>query len=238
MKKAFILLLIIPILGIAQTKKTSIKTRSTVSKLGTTLDIASALKEALNKGIADQVSKLTKEDGFYKNDLVKISMPEELARVDKTLRKIGLGSLTDEGIKSLNRAAESAVKEATPVFIAAIKNIQIADAKSILMGNESAATTYLEQSTSKELYEKFMPIVAQSIGSVGADVVWNGLIQKYNTLPLVSKVNPDLNDYVTHKALEGVFKMIAVEEKNIRTNLNSRTTAALKKVFALQDIIK
>ena len=162
-------------------------------------------------------------------------MPEELSKVDKTLRKLGMGSLADDGIKALNRAADDAVKEATPVFVNAIKNIKIADAKTILMGNKNAATTYLQQSTNKELYAKFLPVVQQSIGKVGADKIWNGIIQKYNTVPLVSKINPDLNDYVTNKALEGVFKMIAIEEKNIRTDLQSRTSTVLKKVFAMQD---
>ena len=198
-------------------------------------EIGSGLKEALNNGITKQVSKLTVTDGFFKNQAVKILLPEELQVVDKKLRQIGMSSLADEGLKVLNRAAEDAVKEATPVFVNAIKNIKIADAKTILMGNKNAATTYLQQSTNKELYTKFLPVVQQSIGKVGADKIWNGIIQKYNTVPLVSKINPDLNDYVTNKALEGVFKMIAIEEKNIRTDLQSRTSTVLKKVFAMQD---
>jgi hypothetical protein len=237
MKKFLILLILLPFNSNAQLKnilKQSSETATGLLNKKGTVDIAAGLKEALNKGITEQVSKLTQVDGFYKNELVKIVMPEELAKVDKTLRKLGMGSLADDGIKTLNRAAEDAVKEATPVFIAAIKNMKISDAKSILMGNENAATTYLQQSTKKELYAKFLPVVQQSIGKVGADKIWNGIVQKYNTVPLVSKVNPDLNDYVTNKTLEGVFKMIAVEEKNIRTNLKSRTSPLLVKVFSLQ----
>ena len=146
-----------------------------------------------------------------------------------------MGSLVDDGIKSLNRAAEDAVKESTPIFINAIKNISISDAKGILLGNESAATSYLKDSTTKELYAKFNPVVQESIGKVGADVIWNSIIKKYNTIPLVNKVNPDISDYVTTKAMEGVFKMIAVEEKNIREKLTSRNSDLLKSVFALQD---
>jgi len=238
MKKFLILLILFPVISNAQLKnilKQSSETATGLLNKKGTVDIAAGLKEALNKGITEQVSKLTQVDGFYKNELVKIVMPEELTKVDKTLRKLGMGSLADDGIKALNRAAEDAVKEATPVFVAAIKNIKIADAKTILMGNENAATTYLQQSTNKELYAKFLPVVQQSIGKVGADKIWNGIVQKYNTVPLVSKVNPDLNDYVTNKTLEGVFKMIAVEEKNIRTNLKSRTSPLLIKVFSLQD---
>ena len=238
MKKFLILLILFPVISNAQFKnilKKSSETATGILNKNGKVDIAAGLKEALNKGITEQVSKLTQVDGFYKNELVKIVMPEELSKVDKTLRKLGMGSLADDGIKALNRAAEDAVKEATPVFVNAIKNIKIADAKTILMGNKNAATTYLQQSTNKELYTKFLPVVQQSIGKVGADKIWNGIIQKYNTVPLVSKINPDLNDYVTNKALEGVFKMIAIEEKNIRTDLQSRTSTVLMKVFAMQD---
>jgi hypothetical protein len=238
MKKFLILLILFPVISNAQFKnilKKSSETATGILNKNGKVDIAAGLKEALNKGITEQVSKLTQVDGFYKNELVKIVMPEELSKVDKTLRKLGMGSLADDGIKALNRAAEDAVKEAIPVFVNAIKNIKIADAKTILMGNKNAATTYLQQSTNKELYAKFLPVVQQSIGKVGADKIWNGIIQKYNTVPLVSKINPDLNDYVTNKALEGVFKMIAIEEKNIRTDLQSRTSTVLKKVFAMQD---
>ena len=199
------------------------------------LDIAGGLKEALNNGISKQVSKLTAVDGFYKNEAVKILMPEELQKVDKALRKIGLSSLADDGIKMLNRAAEDAVKESTPIFVDAVKNMSFTDAKNILMGNESSATTYLQTTTTTPLYAKFNPVIKNSFAKVGADKVWANIIKKYNSIPLVTKVNPDLTDYTTNKALEGVFKMIAVEEKNIRTNLSSRTSTLLQKVFALQD---
>ncbi|MFN3968107.1 DUF4197 domain-containing protein [Flavobacterium sp.] len=199
------------------------------------LDIAGGLKEALNNGISKQVSKLTAVDGFYKNEAVKILMPEELQKVDKALRRVGLGSLADDGIKMLNRAAEDAVKESTPIFVDAVKQMSFADAKNILMGNESSATTYLQTTTTSPLYAKFNPVIKSSFAKVGADKVWSNIINKYNAIPLVKKVNPDLTDYTTNKALEGVFKMIAVEEKNIRTNINSRTSTLLQKVFSLQD---
>ncbi|TDP58018.1 DUF4197 domain-containing protein [Flavobacterium dankookense] len=199
------------------------------------LDISGGLKEALNNGISKQVSKLTATDGFYKNEMVKILLPEELKKVDSSLRKIGLGKLADEGLLVLNRAAEDAVKESTPIFVDAIKGMSFSDAKNILMGNETAATSYLQNSTTTALYAKFNPVIKNSFTKVGADKVWANIIKKYNTIPLVKKVNPDLTDYTTNKALEGVFKMIAVEEKSIRTNLNSRSSDLLKKVFALQD---
>lgn len=200
-----------------------------------TVDIAGGLKEALNNGISKQVTKLTAVDGFYKNEMVKILLPEELKKVDLGLRKIGLGNLADEGLKAINRTAEDAVKEATPIFVDAIKGMTFTDAKNILMGNESAATTYLQSSTSTALYGKFNPVIKTSFAKVGADKVWANIITKYNAIPLVKKVNTDLTDYVTNQAMSGVFKMVSVEEKNIRTNLSSRTSDLLKKVFAMQD---
>lgn len=198
-------------------------------------DISNGLKEALNKGITKQVAKLTATDGFYKNEMVKILMPEDLQRIDKTLRKMGMSSLADKGILMLNRAAEDAVKESTPIFVNAIKKMNFTDAKNILLGNESAATSYLQSATTTDLYIKFNPVIKKSFTKVGADKVWATIISKYNSLPLVKKVNPDLTDYTTNKALEGVYKMIAVEEKNIRKNLSSRTSDLLKRVFAMQD---
>ncbi|SFW25438.1 Protein of unknown function [Sinomicrobium oceani] len=198
-------------------------------------EIASGLREALNMGIEKQVSKLTQTDGFFKNDMVKILLPAELQKVDKTLRDIGLGNLADEGLKVLNRAAEDAVKEATPIFVNAVKNITFNDAKNILLGADNAATTYLRTHTEKQLYDKFSPVINNSLSRVGATEVWGNIINKYNTLPLTGKVNPDLTDYVTEEALQGVFTMISVEEKEIRNSVTSRSTELLRRVFALQD---
>ncbi len=199
------------------------------------LEIAQGLREALDMGIDKQVSKLTKTDGFYKNDLVKILLPEELQKVDKTLRDIGLGNLADEGLKVLNRAAEDAVSEATPIFIDAVKGITFNDAKNILLGSDDSATQYLTNATQTVLYAKFNPVIKNSFEKVGADQIWNNLITRYNNIPLTNKVNPDLTDYVTTEALNGVYAMIAIEEKEIRTKVSSRTTDLLKKVFTLQD---
>ncbi|HSP82434.1 MAG TPA: DUF4197 domain-containing protein, partial [Gillisia sp.] len=156
-------------------------------------------------------------------------------KVDKTLRDVGLSSLADEGLKVLNRAAEDAVKEATPIFVTAVKEITFTDARNILLGNDVAATTYLTQKTSTPLYGKFNPVIQNSLDKVGATEVWTNIINRYNALPLTSKVNPDLADYVTNEALKGVFTMIAIEEKEIRNNFAARSTALLKRVFSLQD---
>tara|TARA_R110002051_G_scaffold55200_2_gene103073 strand:+ start:1682 stop:2383 length:702 start_codon:yes stop_codon:yes gene_type:complete len=197
--------------------------------------IANGLRQALDFGIDKQVTKLTQEDGYYGNPLVKILLPEELQKVDNTLRSVGLGSLADEGLKVLNRAAEDAVSTATPIFVDAVKQITFNDAKNILLGSDNSATQYLENKTNAALYAKFNPIIEQSFNKVGADKIWSNLITKYNALPLTNDVNPDLTDYVTNQALKGVYTMIAVEEKDIRTNTAARTTTLLQKVFALQD---
>ncbi|WP_026705439.1 DUF4197 domain-containing protein [Flavobacterium soli] len=233
MKKIILIALVFTLSGCAELQQIA----SQYPELGNlgNPDIAAGLKEALNNGITKQVSKLTATDGFYKNQAVKILLPAELQKVDKGLRDIGLGSLADEGLKVINRAAEDAVKEATPIFVDAVRNMTFNDAKNILMGNNTAATSYLQNSTTTALYGKFNPVIKSSFAKVGADKVWKNIITKYNSIPLVTKVNPDLTDYTTNKALEGVFKMVAVEEKDIRTNLNARTSDLLKKVFALQD---
>lgn len=198
-------------------------------------EIAQGLREALNMGIEKQVNKLALENGFFKNELVKILLPQELQKVDKTLRDIGLSSLADEGLRILNRAAEDAVGEATPIFVDAVKGITFNDARQILLGADNAATQYLERTTQTQLYNKFNPIIQNSFQKVGADKIWTNIITKYNNLPLTNDVNPDLTDYTTNEALKGVYTMIAQEEKEIRTKVSSRTTDLLKKVFALQD---
>lgn len=159
------------------------------------------MRQALDFGIDKQVSKLTQKDGFYKNELVKILLPEELQKVDKALRNVGLSSLADSGLKALNRAAEDAVKEATPIFVSAVKYITFADAKNILLGDDNAATNYLSAKTQTALYNKFRHVIQNSFSKVGADQIWTNLITKYNTLPLTNDVNPDLTDYVTSEAL-------------------------------------
>lgn len=197
--------------------------------------ISSGLKQALEFGIDHQVSKLTAEDGFFDNDLVRILLPEELRKVDKALRQIGLGNLADEGLRLMNSAASDAVKEATPIFVDAIKGMTITDARDILMGGNGAATQFLQNRTAEQLYQKFFPVVNNSFSKVGADQIWTQAIDKYNSLPFTQNVNNNLSEYVTQQALEGVFTMIAIEEAKIRTDIQARTTALLQRVFRLQD---
>ena len=146
-----------------------------------------------------------------------------------------MGNLADEGIKVLNRAAEDAVKTATPIFVNAVKEITFNDAKNILLGEQNAATSYLQSKTNQSLYNSFSPVIDDSFAKVGADKVWSNLITRYNSIPFVKSVNPDLTAYVTEQALKGVFTMIEIEEKGIREKVGLRSTALLKQVFALQD---
>jgi hypothetical protein len=234
MKKILLYALMLPIMACTELQQVVNQLPQGPGGLGNA-EIANGLREALNMGIEKQVGKLTQTDGFYRNELVKILLPEELQKVDKTLRDIGLGKLADEGLKVLNRAAEDAVGEATPIFVNAVKGITFTDAKNILLGSDDAATQYLSTTTRSQLYDKFNPVIKNSFDKVGADQIWNNLITRYNNLPLTTDVNPDLTDYVTQEALQGVYTMIAVEEKEIRTKVSSRTTDILKRVFALQD---
>ena len=198
------------------------------------VDISNGLKQALELGISQGVDLLSQKDGYYGNSLAKILFPEPLQKVDNTLRSIGLGSLSDEGVKLLNRAAEDAVTEAKPIFINAVKNLSFSDATAILTGGKNAATDYLKKTTTQSLIQAFSPKIQASLGKVGADQVWSSIIDKYNAVPLVTKVNPDLTSYVTEKAIDGLFLQIAQKEEDIRTNVASRTTPLLQKVFAKQ----
>ncbi|WP_343329276.1 DUF4197 domain-containing protein [Polaribacter staleyi] len=232
-KRILILVMTVQLVGCAELQKVANQVTQ-----GTGLSqeqIGNGLREALDNGIKNQVSKLTATNGFYGNDLVKIMLPDELQAVDNGLRKIGLGNLADEGIKVLNRAAEDAVKTATPIFVNAVKDMSFTDAKNILLGDQNAATTYLQGKTTESLTASFSPVINNSFSKVGADKVWSNLINKYNSIPFVNKVNPDLTQYVTNQALKGVFTMIEVEEKGIREKAGLRTSALLKQVFALQD---
>ena len=198
-------------------------------------NISEGLKQALEVGVSSGVDLLSRDGGYFKDQAVKILLPNELRQVDSALRKIGLTSLADEGLKILNKAAESAVNEAKPIFISAIKNMTISDAMGILKGDEVAATNYLKNSTFSSLETAFAPKIEASLSRVGADKIWNDIITQYNQIPFVKKVEPNLTSYVTHQAINGLFVKIGDKEKEIRTNIAARTTPLLKSVFALQD---
>jgi hypothetical protein len=197
----------------------------------TTGEVAEGLKEALIKGISKGSDLVSITDGYFKNPEIKIPFPPEVQKVENTLRNIGLGGQVDKFVLSLNRGAEDAAKEAKPIFIAAIKSMTIQDAWAILKGEENAATEYLKRTTSGLLKEKFKPVIQTSLNKVNATKYYGEIVTRYNQIPLVDKVNPNLDDYATDKAIEGLFTMIAKEEKEIRQDPVARTTELLKKVF-------
>ena len=196
--------------------------------------VASGLKEALSIGLNDGIKSLSQKNGFLNNPVAKILMPEELQKVESTLRSLGMGSLADKGVKLLNSAAEDAVSEAAPIFVNALSSMTITDAKNILIGGDNSATNFLKSKTNNDLSIAFQPKIEASLGKVGADKVWNNLITKYNTLT-GNKIDTNLNAYVTQQAINGVFNMVAEKEAGIRGNSALRTTSLLQQVFGAQD---
>lgn len=197
-------------------------------------EIAGGLKEALTNGVSKGSDLVSQVDGYLKNPEIKIPFPPEAKSAETKLRQIGMGNEVDKFIVSLNRAAEDAAKEAKPIFVAAIKEMTIQDAAGILRGQPDAATQYLKKTTTASLKDKFMPVVKASLDKVDATKYYTNLITTYNKLPLVQKMNPNLDEYATDKAIDGLFVMIAREEKNIRSNPGARTSELLKKVFGSQ----
>lgn len=212
--------------------KKNIPTNLTPASTGLTEEeVGKGLKEALNKGVEKGVAQLSKPDGYFKDVEIKIPMPEKAKNVEEKLRKMGQGKKVDEAILSMNRAAEDAANAAKPLFVAAIKEMTITDAMNILKGEKNAATQYLKKSTSNALTEKFKPIIKVSLDKVGATKHWETVFSTYNKIPLVEKVNPNLEEYVTEKAIQGLFIQVAKEELQIRENPAARVTDLLKKVF-------
>lgn len=197
----------------------------------TSAEVSSGLKEALINGITKGTDLTSKLDGYYKNPEIKIPFPPDVKKIEDKLRQLGMGSDVDKFVMTLNRGAEDAAKEAKPIFISAIKQMTIDDAFSILKGQPDAATQFLKKTTTAQLKEKFKPIVQTSLDKVSATKYYGDLVGNYNRVPFVSKVNPDLNEYATDMAIQGLFTMIAKEEKSIRQDPAARTTDLLKKVF-------
>ncbi len=199
-----------------------------------TAEVTEGLKEALIKGISDGSDLASQLDGYFKNPEIKIFFPPDVKKVEDRLRQLGLGAEVDKFVMTLNRGAEDAAKEAKPIFISAIKQMTIEDAWGILRGDPDAATQYLKRTTSAQLKEAFGPVIQNSLNKVNATKYYGDIINRYNSIPLVQKVNPDLNEYATNMAIQGLFTMIAKEEKEIRQDPAARTTELLKKVFGSQ----
>lgn len=201
------------------------------SKGLTEKDAADGIKEALINGTGESVKLVSIADGYWGNPEIKIPFPPEAKEMESRLRAIGLGKKVDEFNISINRAAEKAAIEAKTIFIAAIKGLTVKDAINIVRGANDAATVYLKNTTSPELKIKFQPIIKTSLDNVNATKYWSDLITAYNKIPLVKKMNPNLSEYVTGKAINGLFIMIAREELKIRKDPMARTSELLKKVF-------
>mgnify|MGYP000167949681 CR=1 FL=1 len=194
-------------------------------------EVAAGLKEAITQGVTIGVERLSKADGYFKDPEIKIPLPKEAKDVETTLRQMGQDKKVDEAIESLNRAAENAAYGAKDIFVTAIKNLTLTDAMGILNGRDDAATQYLNKTTRSALVSKFETIIKISLDNVGATKHWNTVFSTYNKIPLVKKVNPDLSEYVTNKAIDGLFIQIAKQELEIRKNPAARVTDLLKKVF-------
>lgn len=192
--------------------------------------IVAGLKEALTVGAQNSASKLSAADGFFKDAAVKILMPDEAKKVESTLRSMGMGKLVDDAILSVNRAAEDASKTAAPIFVNAVKSMSVKDALGILQGADTAATSYLRKTTNTDLTASFKPVIEQSLQKTNATKYWSEVFTAYNKVSL-KKVDPDLTNYVTSKALNGIFYYVGEEEKKIRTNPAAQVTDILKQVF-------
>jgi hypothetical protein len=190
------------------------------------------IKEALSNGLAGAVLKLNKEDGFFKDALYKILLPPDAKKVENTLRSLGFNSMVDKAILQINRGAEDAAGYAKPIFADAIKNMTLQDAIGLVKNGDSSATHFFREKTTAQLTAAFLPVIKTSLDKVDATKYYGDVINKYNNFPTTfKKVNPDLAGFVTDKATAALFELVAIEEKNIRTNIAARTSDILRKVF-------
>jgi len=215
----------------AQILKDAKKLLNPGSKGLTEKDAADGIKEALINGTSESVKLVSILDGYWGNPEIKIPFPPEAKEMETKLRTIGMGKKVDEFNESMNRAAEKAASDAKPIFVAAIKGLTVKDAINIVKGANNAATIYLKNTTSPELNSKFQPVIKTSLDNVNATKYWSDLITIYNKIPLVKKMNPNLTEYVTDRAINGLFIMIAKEELKIRKDPVARTSDLLRKVF-------
>ncbi|HAA20217.1 MAG TPA: DUF4197 domain-containing protein [Cytophagales bacterium] len=201
-----------------------------VEKLSTE-QVAAGLKEALEKGAAYAARTASATNGYWGNRQIRIPLPPELQEVESKLRQFGLGKQVDEFLETMNHGAERAAQEAEPIFVDAIKRITIQDAWNILQGEQNAATLYLKDNTYRRLQATFKPHVENALNRVNATKYYTDVVNAWNRIPGVKKINPNLENYVTGKALDGLFFLVAKEELNIRDNVSARSTELLQKVF-------
>ncbi|MFT5218205.1 MAG: hypothetical protein ACI9LO_000390 [Planctomycetota bacterium] len=198
-------------------------------------EVVAGLKDALSNDIARGAIKASSIDGYFANPRLKIEFPEDTRKVEDALRKLGFGKEVDQFVLQLNRGAEKAASRAKPIFIKAITSMTISDAFSILKGSPDAATQYLKRTTGDELRREFQSVVGNTLNDVNATKYYGDIVGRYNKIPLVDKVDPDLTRYATDRAIEGLFLLVAEEEANIRQNPRARTTQLLRRVFGSLD---
>lgn len=195
-------------------------------------EAAQGIKEALGQGISKSVLQLNTTDGFFRNELYKVLLPPEARKIENTLRDLGFNSLVDKAILQINRGAEDAAGYAKPIFIDAIRSMTLTDAIGLVRNGDTSATHFFRVKTTEKLLAAFAPVIQSSLNKVDATKYYGDMVNKYNSFPTTfKKLNPDLNGYVTMKATEALFNLIAKEEINIRTNFAARTTDILRKVF-------
>ncbi|MEE9557664.1 MAG: DUF4197 domain-containing protein, partial [Candidatus Adiutricales bacterium] len=192
----------------------------------------SGLKEALSIGTENAVRNVSRLDGYFANQMIKILMPEKIRRVTDVLSRLGFRRQVDDFVLSMNRAAEKAAPEAVRYFGDAIREMTFEDARNILNGGDTAATDYFRVKTTDRIYDAFRPVISSSMGEVGATRKYKAMMDKYESVPFVKKESLDLDHFVTSKALEGLFYMVGQEEKKIRTDPAARVTDLLKTVFS------
>lgn len=198
----------------------------------TETEAADGIKEALGQGLGKAVFQLNTTDGFFKDQFYKVLLPPDAKKIENTLRDLGLGSMVDKAILQINRGAEDAVGYAKPIFIDAIKNMSLNDAIGLVRNGDTSATHFFREKTTAKLMAAFSPVIKASLDKVDATKYYGDLVTRYNNFPTTfKKINPDLNSFVTAKATEALFDLVAKEEKNIRNNFAARTTDLLKKVF-------
>ena len=218
----------------AREKAAAIVTGTVAPPALTNEEVIKGLKEALTLGTNNSSGMAGKLDGFYKNPKIYIPWPEEAKDMKVKLTKMGMTKKITEFETSLNRAAEEAALKAAPVFIDAITNMSLQDGFAILKGVDTAATNYLRKTTYSPLKDKFMPIVKEAVAKVKVTSYWLPLATAYNKLPGVKKQNPNLDEYLTNKAINGLMLLIADEEIKIRKDPMARVTDLLKKVFGFK----
>lgn len=232
MKTIFTLLIISVTLGSCETLQQVANAAGAATGTLSNTEAAAGIKEALGQGITKSVLQLNNTDGFFRNELYKVLLPPEARKIENTLRDLGFNSLVDKAILQINRGAEDAAGYAKPIFVEAIKNMTLSDAIGLIRNGDTSATHFFREKTTAKLLETFRPVIAASLQKVDATKYYGDMVTKYNNFPTTFKrLNPDLTSYVTQKATDALFNLIAKEEINIRTNFAARTTDVLRKVF-------